>query len=232
MRYIARMALLACSLLSTPLDLATAADGGLDRAPAWPDNFVSRLEALALLQTLNADLLSHDSATLTLDRWCDAHHMASPARIVAERVRGFDKEPTLEQLRLLGVNEVSAVHYRRVRLRCGDHVLSEADNWYVPSRLTADMNKILDTTDTAFGRAVQALQFRRRTLSAILLWQPLPQGWETGAPLPEQGATQLQIPEAVIEHRAVLILPDGSPFSEVIETYRGDVLAFAPPSRQ
>jgi hypothetical protein len=132
----------------------------------------------------------------------------------------------------LGVNEASAVRYRRVRLRCGDHILSEADNWYVPSRLTADMNKILDTTDTAFGRAVQALQFRRRTLSAMLLWQPLPQGWETGAALSDQGSPQLQIPEAVIEHRAVLILPDGIPFSEVIETYRGDVLAFAPPARR
>ena len=37
---------------------------------------VSRLrlrEAIAVLQSLNAELLSHDSATLTLDRWCDAH---------------------------------------------------------------------------------------------------------------------------------------------------------------
>ncbi len=118
-----------------------------------------------------------------------------------------------------------------MRLRCGGHIPSEADNWYVPSRLTADMNEILDTTDTAFGRAVQALQFRRRTLSAILLWLPLPQGWKTGAALPDHGSPQLQIPEAVIEHRAVLTLPDGTPFSEVIETYRGDVLAFAPPPR-
>ena len=31
--------------------------------------YVLRVEALALLQTLNAELLSHDSATLTLERW-------------------------------------------------------------------------------------------------------------------------------------------------------------------
>ncbi len=35
-------------------------------AVPWRDSFTSRLEALALLQSLNADLLSHDSATLTL----------------------------------------------------------------------------------------------------------------------------------------------------------------------
>ncbi|MGA0586972.1 hypothetical protein ACO2Q2_07570 [Dyella sp. KRB-257] len=45
----------------------------------WPDTALARTEALALLQTLNADLLSHDSATLTLERWCGAHGMASTA---------------------------------------------------------------------------------------------------------------------------------------------------------
>jgi hypothetical protein len=39
-------------------------------------------------------------------------------------------------------------------------------NTCAPARLTTDMNALLDTTDTAFGRAVQALHFRRRTLSA------------------------------------------------------------------
>jgi hypothetical protein len=78
-----------------------------------------------------------------------------------------------------------------VRLTCGDRVLSEADNWYVPARLTPEMNRVLDTTDTAFGRAVQPLNFRRRTLSAKLLWSLLPPGWEMGAPLPElKGATR------------------------------------------
>jgi hypothetical protein len=55
---------------------AGAESGG---APPWQEGFTARLEALALLQTLNAELLSHDSATLTLDRWCAAHRLASPA---------------------------------------------------------------------------------------------------------------------------------------------------------
>ena len=197
--------------------------------PAWREGFTSRLEALALLQTLNADLLSHDSATLTLDRWCDAHRLASPAKIVAERVHDAEQAPTAEQRRILGVSAEEPVRFRKVRLTCGDHVLSEAQNWYVPGRLTPDMNRVLDTTDTAFGRAVQALNFRRHTLAATLLWSPLPQNWDMGAPLPETHAETLAIPHGVLEHRAVLTLPDGTPFSQVVETYTSEVLAFPQP---
>jgi chorismate-pyruvate lyase len=195
----------------------------------WQESFTARLEALALLQTLNAELLSHDSATLTLDRWCAAHQLASPARIVAERVDSAYRAPMDEQRQLLDVNATEPIRYRKVRLVCGGHVLSEADNWYVPARLTPEMNRVLDTTDTAFGRAVEALNFRRRTLSAKLLWSPLPQDWEMGAPLPEQRAATLTIPHEVLEHRAVLTLPDGTPFSEVVEIYTGEVLAFPQP---
>jgi hypothetical protein len=101
----------------------------------WQESFTARLEALALLQTLNAELLSHDSATLTLDRWCAAHRLASPVHIVAERVDGADQEPTDEQRQLLGVSATEPIRYLRVRLICGDRVLSEADNWYAPGGL-------------------------------------------------------------------------------------------------
>jgi chorismate-pyruvate lyase len=208
---------------------AYADDARVARSHEWPDSFVARLEALALLQTLNADLLSHDSATLTLERWCDSHRLASPPRIVAERVPGIDKSPTDEQRRELAVTSTEPVRYRRVRLRCGAVVLSEADNWYVPARLTPDMNRLLDTTDTPFGRAVQALHFQRHTISAKLLWQPLPEGWEVSPAAVSVSAGQLIPPRAVLEHRAMLALPDGTPFSEVVETYSGNVLAFSPP---
>ena len=108
-------------------------------------------------------------------------------------------------------------------------MLSEADNWYVPARLTPDMNHMLETTDTPFGKAVAALHFRRHTLSADLLWRPLPKGWEMGVAPPADSTGPLFAPEYVLEHRAVLMLPDGEPFSEVVETYTGEVLAFPPP---
>jgi hypothetical protein len=89
-------------VLLWPIGSGSADDGIMRQAIPWPDTFVARLEALALLQTLNADLLSHDSAPLTLERWCDSHHMASPARIVAERVKGDDNN-TLRGLESLPV---------------------------------------------------------------------------------------------------------------------------------
>ena len=207
---------------------AGAAVADPSRMP-WPDDPASRLAALALIETLDADLLSHDSATLTLDRWCAAHRLASPAKVVAERQHDVDKPASDEQRRLLAVGTTEPVRYRRVRLSCGPHVLSEADNWYVPVRLAPEMNRVLDSSDTAFGRAVQALTFQRHTLSAELLWNPLPDGWEMGVPAPARRAEPLAIPHEVLRHRAVLTLPDGTPFSEVIETYTSEVLAFPRP---
>jgi len=210
--------------------VAVAADGGSTAVVSpWRDTFTTRLEALALLQSLNADLLSHDSATLTLDRWCGTHRLATPAKITAERVRDVEKQPTAEQRELLGVSATEPVRYRRVRLRCGERVLSEADNWYIPARLTPEMNQALDTSDIAFGRAVQALQFRRRTLAATMLWSPLPEGWEMTSPAQGKGSRTLEVPPQVLQHKAVLTLPDGTPFSEVIETYTSEVLAFPEP---
>jgi chorismate-pyruvate lyase len=220
-----------CVLLA---GIASAADGGPGggaeaAAKPWRDTFTTRLEALALLQSLNADLLSHDSATLTLDRWCGTHHLAEPAKIVAERVRDVEKPATDEQRQLLGVSASEPLRYRRVRLKCGDRVLSEADNWYVPARLTPEMNQALDTSDVAFGRAVQALQFRRRTLSAELLWAPLQSGWEMTPPARMKEGRALDVPAHVIQHKAVLTLPDGTAFSEVVETYTAEVLGFPEP---
>ncbi len=199
--------------------------------PAWPDDLTGRLEVLALLETLNADLLSNDSATLTLDRWCESHGIGGAAKVVAERVGAVDRAPTTAQRAILKVASADPVRYRRVRLRCGPRILSEADNWYVPSRLTLEMNRQLDETDIAFGRAVQALHFVRHTLAATLLWSPLPSGWEGGAAVPPARSQTLAMPSYLLEHQAVLSLPNGTPFSLVVETYTREVLGFAPPPR-
>ena len=200
--------------------------GGAAGGPEWPDTFVARVEALALLQTLNAELLSHDSATSTLEHWCDVHRLASPARIVAARIRDVDKPPSADQRRELGVTATDVIRYRRVRLLCGSVVLSEADNWYVPARLSPEMNEQLDATDMPFGKVVQSLHFHRHTLSSTLLWSPLPEGWEMN-PIPVNRHTAvLALPPDLLRHRALLTLPDGTPFSEVVETYTAQVLGF------
>jgi hypothetical protein len=208
-----------------------------------PDGFTTRVEVLAQLQTLNTQLLSSASATATLEQWCAVHHLTAQPRIVAERVPGVEKPPTAEQRRDLGAPDTVPVRYRRVKLLCGTTELSEADNWYLPGRLTPEMNELLDKTDTPFGKAVQALRFQRHTISARFLWQPLrqplPESWglstdarsDDAESLPWAAHTHrtLPLPAHVLEHRAVLTLPDGTPFSEVVETYTRNVLAFPCP---
>lgn len=202
--------------------------------PAWPDTTETRLAALALIQTLNATLLSTPSATLTLDRWC-ADHALAPAgsKIVAELVKGTEKPADAEIRSALGAGPDERIVHRRVRLTCGSRVLSEADNWYRPGQLTEAMNRELETTDTAFGRVVKPLGFSRTTLDAQLVWHPLPGGWEMAGgakpiSLPKDGPV-LDMPRFVLAHRAVLKKPDGTAFSLVAENYTSEILAFPPP---
>jgi hypothetical protein len=206
--------------------MAAAVTPAVQAREPFSDDVASRTQALALLETLNADLLSHPSATLTLERWCSDHALAGDAKILARRIKGQDKPLPDDGRQTLGIGPDEPVKYRRVQLACGDHVLSEADNWYVPSRLTPEMNQILDSTDQPFGKVVQPLHFRRQTMSADLLWSPLPKGWEMDAPLPPAVKGPLAIPHELLRHRAVLFNETSQPFSLVIETYTSEILAF------
>lgn len=166
--------------------------------------------AQAQLAGLETQLLSGGSATAILAAWCADHRLADPPRIVALRDPGVAAPAPPEVRRRLGARPGETIAYRRVRLACGAHVLSEADNWYLPARLTPQMNETLDHTDTPFGAAVKALDFHRVTLAARRLWRG-----PAGGPAPAQ----------VLTIEAVLISGAGAPFSVVRETYRGDLFA-------
>jgi hypothetical protein len=202
-------------LAAAPVDVTWAA----------PDGFVRRLEALAVLQTLRAELLGHDSSTTILQSWCEAHGPPG-LKIVAQHDPKADQPPSDAARKALDLKPGEAVRYRRVRLACGKAVLSEADNWYLPERLTPDMNHALDTSDAPFGQVVRPLDFRRRFLSADLLWKPLPDGWETSPP---DAKPMGPIPAHVLQDTAVLATPDGKPFSFVAETYTAAALEMALP---
>lgn len=210
------------------LSFSVALHAREQRQLQWRDTFESRLAILALLQSLNGETLASSSATRTLEEWCGEHRMADDPKIVARRVAGARKEPSAEQLQRLGVRDASEVQYRRVELRCGAHVLSEADNWYVPGRLTPEMNALLATTDTPFGKVVQPLHPYRRTIAVTMLWSPLPRGWEqqSRSRFRSHRRRMLEIPKEVFRHRAVLYTADHLPFSEVVETYQSELLAF------
>lgn len=215
----------------SPLAAVLALAAGQAAAePSRPGTYVARLEATALLQSLNAELLSHDSATAVLQRWCDVHRLAPGARIAARRISAAAETPAGAEVRqALGVGPEAPVRHRRVQLTCGERVLSEADNWYLPARLTPEMNRLLEATDTPFGVVARPLAFRRRTLSAVPLFHPLGEGWELRPPPAD--APVMIIPAEVLRHRAVLVTPDGRPFSLVVETYTAAVLDLPPRDR-
>ncbi len=150
--------------------------------------------------------------------------------MTARRVRGQDKPLPAALRSALGLDADTPVKYRRVQLICGRHVLSEADNWYRPDRLTPAMNRTLDTTDAPFGKVVRSLHFQRRTQSARLLWRPLPDGWEMQRTALATGGRTLAIPHQLLQHHALLYDGQGRPFSALVETYTGQVLAFPAPS--
>ena len=170
--------------------------------------YPGRLGLLLLVQTvaavaqpgaatrLKTDLLSNNSATVVLGQWCAAAHLAEPPAIRALR-DPVEVSASAETRALLKAGESEPLRYRRVKLMCGAHVLSEADNWYVPARLTPQMNQVLDTSDTPFGAAVKALNFHRTTLDA----------------------TTVSDPHTILRVRALLLTPDDTPFSLVVENY-------------
>jgi len=159
----------------------------------------------AVLDQLNARLLAGPTATLALGKWCAEHGVDAPVR--AEIVPGGLHFASAEQRARLKLGPDEPLGYRRVRLTCGGHVLSEAENWYVPSRLTAAMIQALDTSDTPFGAVIAPLKPSRRNLGAELLWQ--------GA-----GA----MPDDVLRHRALVLDAAGRPLAEVVETYKSSAL--------
>jgi len=215
--------------ISAPLSLARA-----QPAASWPDTLVARLEALALIQSLNAEILASRSATFTLEKWCADHRLAGAAepKIVARQVSDKARPATPEQRQRLEAAPGEEIKVRHGQLLCGERVFSEADNWYVPSRLTEEMNRLLETTTTPFGKAVQDLHPYRRTFAATVLWRPLPEGWETkpAAALQQDTSASLVMPGSLFEHRAVLYTEDGKPFSEVDEVYQRALLDFPAPT--
>ncbi|MDO9428089.1 MAG: hypothetical protein Q7T93_14810 [Methylobacterium sp.] len=168
-------------------------------------------QAQALIGALTARLLVGSSATAVLEAWC-AERGLPGAALVAERIPRPDKPLGAVQRRRLGLGPDETARYRRVRLVCGPHVLSVADNWYVPGRLTPAMNQNLAATGVPFGRVVQALLPTRRTLAV----HPL-----GSAAAPPAADTPL------FTVAAVLATPDGVPFCEVDETYLGAVLGLS-----
>ncbi len=193
-----------------------------------PDTRLVRAEVETLIASLHARLLAAQTATAALEAWCAERKLAMVPAVRARIVSGIDKPLEPDQRDRLRIGADEPVKYRRVELTCGETVLSEADNWYVPGRLTAEMNGIVETTDTPFGRAVAGLRPYRKTFSVTHLWEPTISAPVPG-PSPETPARPLDIPWLLLEHRALVFTGDGMPFAEVRETYTRNILGLAAP---
>lgn len=156
----------------------------------------------ARLAAFEAQLEANSSATAVLQTWCDEH--VPGTRIIAQQVQTVPAPLPPAARKALALKPGEAVHYRRVELTCGNRVLSNADNWYLPDKLTDAMNQTLEHSETPFGAAVAALHFRRRNLETRFL----PPG-----------------DEGVLRHSAILLTDKGAPFSFVVETYTKNILA-------
>lgn len=163
--------------------------------------------AASSLEAFEQVLSDHDSATLALEAWCAMRGFAQPARVTAQLVEGEDLPAPADIAATLKLTEDETATLRHVRLSCGARVLSEAWNWYVPERLTPEMNQVLRSSDVPFGKAVAALRFRRKPLAVI-------------------AGPAANCPAGTIStHRAMLFLPDGRPLAHLVECYTAANLA-------
>lgn len=143
-------------------------------------------------EDLRRELVSARSATAVLQRRCTHPILAEVSR--------KQKPATAEQRAHLKVGPAEPIVYRSVALKCGPVSLSIAENWYVPARLTPEMNAAL-AGDAPFGAVIRPLAPSRRTLGI---------------------ATQREdraVAPYVVRQRAVVLDGQGRPLSEVVENY-------------
>lgn len=170
---------------------AATAVTGLGACANPGESGVARLEAL---------LARHDSATLALEDWCRGQGIADPTVVAFPVVGAAIREP--DDLReRLGVGPDEPIALRHVRLACGELTLSQAFNWFVPARLTPEMNAALAATTMPFGKVAAPLGFRREAIAS------------------RPGAGPACPPGTSLFQRAVLRLPDGGGLALVEECY-------------
>lgn len=140
---------------------------------------------------LEAELRTNPSATAVLQARCD-----TSIRAVVDR--GARSRPSRAQRRRLGIGPHTLVRYRRLDLNCGGRTYSRAENWYVPGRLTPEMNAALESGDAPYGVVVRPLGAHRRLVASS-----------------RRGLARGQ----VLRVRALVLDRENRPLAEVVETY-------------
>jgi hypothetical protein len=137
-------------------------------------------------------ILAGESASAVLGKWCERRGLPT-LRARRDATAKVANPPGAPNSLLARPGE--RVAWRHVVLACGAQTLSRADNWYLPDRLTDEMNRRLETTQEPFGLVVRPLAFTRHILASR------------------------RSPSGALEVTAVLLSRAGVPFSYVIERY-------------
>jgi len=156
-------------------------------------------------------LLESHSASAVLADWILGADEAAH-RLAARKLQSQECPATADQRARLAVTEPKALHHRRVCLVAAGRVLSVADNWYVPARLSSDMLARFIHGVTPFGAAIVELGPRRKTLSVerIAHLEELVEGERP--------------PAWLLKVRALVIDRHDRPLCEVSETYSRNIL--------
>ncbi len=184
----------------------------------------TRSTTYALVRDLSTRLITGATATETLLAWCEEHGLSQGPITVECHQQHIPSAVPDEVRAALDLTAGETVHYRQVRLMRGSLALATAENWFVPQRLTADMNEVLNQTEVPFGTVIAPLRPFRRTLAAHL--QPL-----TTDPaedlLRARGSAHQPRPEVILEHIAVILSGSGTALALVKEHYFSELVSFA-----
>lgn len=156
-------------------------------------------------------LRESDSATATLIEWIGRSAPGSEVVLHAITMSCATSPSPAGLLTRLDA-PATDISYRHVRLVYEGRILSDAHNWYVPSRLTPSMVHALATSTTPFGALIEPLCPTRETLASEKLWSP-------------DDASQT-LPPRLLHHQALLRSGSGIPICEVSEVYTRNILRF------
>ena len=159
-------------------------------------------------------LQSSNSATATLEEWMAQRDGQAHYALRARAVAGEPRPASPAQRTRLQLDPGMDVRYRHVELVYNELVLSTAENWYVPARLSMDMRDALDGGGLPFGRVIEELSPKREMLSSEKIWNT---GSAVGPTPP---------PEHILRFRALVLARDGMPICEVDEVYMRTVVTF------
>lgn len=190
-----------------------------------------RMDAILILEELHYELIRSSSATDVLEKWCSKYTISKDTvQIKVKKVEEKKYFPNVAIKKRLKINDDNELHYRHVKLYCGKYALSEAKNWYVPNRLTPEINYSLANTIIPFGKLIKELSPRRINIEAKFFFESqfdnIIKIENESKPLALSNLfnEEMNMPRCLFRHKALIYSDKGLPISEVHETYLRDLL--------